>query len=174
MFDIDLLLIRKWFTLRSTIGELFFIDDYLTQYNAETNQVFAPRFCYILEDVARPSDVKIPKETCIPPGDYSVRCTMSPRFKRVLPLIYNVAFEDIDGVKNWNIIRHGKHIWTGVRIHKGNVDADTDACQLPGLSKSKDRVSNSEDAFDPLFEKIFNKIGTNGTMRYRIIHQQET
>ncbi len=158
--DYDLLLIRKWFTNRSTVGEFFFSEDLST------------RACYILEDEARPADVKIPHFTCIPPGDYMIRLTMSNRFKRVMPLIYNVAYEDIEGVKNWNIIRHGKVIYTGVRMHIGNIDANTDACQLPGLTRTRDRVFNSEDAFNPIYNKMYDKIGTNGILKYRIIHDQ--
>lgn len=159
--DFDLLLVRKWFTNRSTVGEFFFSDNMIQ------------RAAYILEDEARPNDVKIPHYTCIPAGDYMLKLSMSNRFKRVLPLIYNVSMGEVDGVKMWNYIQHGKHVWTGVRMHKGNSDADTDACQLPGLTRTLDHVWNSENAFDPMFDKIFSLIGTNGVLRYRIIHDQQ-
>ena len=66
-------LIRKWFSDKSTIGELY-VDD---QWE-----------CFTLEDVVR--ETKIPNETAIPEGKYRVITTYSERFKRVLPLLLDV------------------------------------------------------------------------------------
>lgn len=75
-------LIRRWFTDRSTIGELY-LD------GAEARQ------CYTLEDSVR-QEPKIPGETAIPAGRYQVLVTHSARFKRPLPLLVNVpGFEGI-------------------------------------------------------------------------------
>lgn len=74
-----LLLTRKWFTDRSTVGEL------------EIDGTFE---CYTLEDATR--DDKIPGETCIPKGKYPVVITMSNRFRKFMPLVKNVPnFEGI-------------------------------------------------------------------------------
>lgn len=69
----NLALTRKWFTGKSTIGELT-VDGEL--------------YCYTLEDVVR--DTKIPGETAIPAGGYDVVITMSARFKKRMPLLLNV------------------------------------------------------------------------------------
>jgi hypothetical protein len=69
----NLILTRRWFTPKCTIGTLD-IDG-----NAE---------CYILEDVER--EVKIPKETCIPLGTYMVVIDFSNRFQRRLPRLLDV------------------------------------------------------------------------------------
>jgi hypothetical protein len=69
----NLVLTRRWFTPKCTIGTLD-IDG-----NAE---------CYILEDVER--EVKIPKETCIPLGTYMVVIDFSNRFQRRLPRLLDV------------------------------------------------------------------------------------
>ncbi len=159
--EIDILLIRRWFTDRSSIGEFFFDGQ--------------PRECFILEDVARANDVKIPKLTCIPAIDYFIKLTFSDRFGRIMPIIYNEEYyKDPTGKEYWDLIRINNIIFTGVRIHIGNFDGNTDACQLPGTSKGENAVWNSEKAFNPLFDKIDNKIRLlNRPLRYRIVHQQE-
>lgn len=112
---------RSTFTNVSTVGELF-IDDKFE--------------CYTLEDVVRPDGAKVYGETAIPPGRYDVRLTMSPRFKRVLPLLINVS----------NFV--------GVRIHPGNSASDTEGCILVGQSKDENWVGASKAAFDVLFPKL--------------------
>lgn len=114
-----LMLQREPSTVHSTPGRLF-IDG-----------VFE---CYTLEDVVRP--VKVYGQTAVPPGNYRVVLTMSPRFKRVLPLLLEVPnFE-------------------GIRIHPGNTDKDTEGCVLVGQTRSRDFVGNSRAAFDVLFKKL--------------------
>lgn len=116
----NIVLLRHWFTEKSTIGELF-IDDKFE--------------CYILEDVARPLGVKIKGSTCIPENEYIIMINFSNRFQRLLPLIFNMSNLSVDD-------GHGK-IWTGIRIHSGNDSQDTEGCLLPGQKKITDKVINS-------------------------------
>jgi len=90
--------------------------------------------CFTLEDVERP--VKIPGVTAIPRGFYEVVITYSERFKRLLPLLLNVPNFD------------------GVRIHTGNVAANTEGCILVGKVKATDSIQQSKIAFDALFPKL--------------------
>jgi hypothetical protein len=98
--------------------------------------------CWILEDVVREvkgqpvASWKLPGETAIPYGTYEIDITMSARFKRPLPLLLNV-----DG-------------YSGIRIHPGNVAANTDGCLLPGLDWHGASVGRSQLAFDALFAKL--------------------
>lgn len=91
--------------------------------------------CFTLEDVVRKGP-KVYGETAIPAGTYTVQITHSKRFNRDLPLLLSVpGFE-------------------GIRIHPGNSASDTEGCILVGKSKSLDRVYNSRDAFNALFDKM--------------------
>ena len=83
------------------------------------------QFCYTLEP-----------HNCIPVGEYEVRITWSPRYKRWLPEILNVP---------------GR---TGIRIHSGNYPRDTKGCVLVGerysdyIIKSRATMANLLTAFN--------------------------
>lgn len=90
--------------------------------------------CYTLEDKVRP--VKIMGKTAIRAGRYEVVINFSQRFQKPLPLLLNVPnFE-------------------GVRIHPGNVSANTEGCILVGDTKGVDFIGNSRLAFNRLFQKM--------------------
>ena len=76
----QLQLVRKIFTDKSTIGEL------------TVNGVFE---CFTLEDKVRP--VKIKGETAIPAGTYEIAVTFSNKFQKFLPLLMNVP--NFDGIR---------------------------------------------------------------------------
>lgn len=130
----ELMVERKWFSDKSTIGEL---------------TVDGAFQCFTLEDVVRADPtpdtpvtvadvaaVKVPGKTAIPPGRYRVIVTPSERFKRDLPLLQGVpGFE-------------------GVRIHAGNTDADTEGCLLVGQERVEDRILRSVAALEPLIVRI--------------------
>jgi hypothetical protein len=97
---------------------------------------------FTLEDAIREvegqpvSAWKVPGETAIPAGQYRVIVTPSAHFGRPLPLLVDVpGFE-------------------GVRIHPGNVPADTQGCILVGLDRDPGRVLQSRVAFDRLFDQV--------------------
>src|ERR1044072_3506132 len=90
--------------------------------------------CYTLEDVVRPEKIK--GETAIDAGTYRVIIDMSNRFKRLLPLLLDVPN------------------FSGVRIHPGNTDRDTEGCILVGDSPAVDFLGSSRVAFDRLFSKM--------------------
>lgn len=87
-------------------------------------------FCFTLEDRVRPT--KIAGVTAIPEGRYKVGITQSLRFGKPLPLLY-----DVPG-------------FSGIRIHVGNVAANTDGCLLVGLQKGVNSVGRSKAAMDAL------------------------
>ena len=138
MLITELTLNRKWYTAKSTIGELLI------------NGTF---FCFVLEDVCRdlnrdgdlndPGEKKVQNQTCIPSGRYQVIIDNSARFKRPMPHVLNVpGFE-------------------GIRIHNGNTAADTDGCLLLGSTRSADFVGSSVDTFTRFFIRLRALIGTH-------------
>lgn len=122
---------RQIFTTKSTIGRLT-IGDFE---------------CWTLEDVARPPGVKIYGETCIPAGDYTLKITNSPRFGRMLPLLFNRPEE-------WTVDDGHGVVFTGVRIHPGNTAEDTHGCILPGMEKGENMVYRSRDAFVEIMARL--------------------
>jgi hypothetical protein len=95
-------------------------------------------FCKTLEDAVR--DVKIKDRTCIPYGEYSIKLSYSPKFKKLMPLIYNTKDDD---VKN----EHGDH-WGGVRIHGGNTNLNSEGCLLVAKSQFKNQKLVGKVNFD--------------------------
>lgn len=98
--------------------------------------------CYTLEDVER--KVKIDGKTAIPKGTYKVGVSMSNRFQKLLPILFEVPN------------------FTGVRIHSGNVAENTEGCILVGNTRSLDFIGESRKAFNKLFAKM--KLAENITI----------
>ena len=97
--------------------------------------------CFTLEDVVRTGE-KVYGQTAIPAGVYNVVVTPSVRFKRELPLLENVPG------------------FQGIRIHPGNTAKDTEGCILVGKAKTAESVTHSREAFDALFKKIKESLGS--------------
>lgn len=113
---------RCWLSAKATVGKLVIAD------------VFE---CFTLEDRYRPPpEPKVPRETCIPVGQYEVVITHSPRFGVMMPLLVGVPD------------------FQGVRIHPGNTVDDTEGCILVGRSRDGEHVGQSRAAYDALFGKL--------------------
>lgn len=79
--------------------------------------------CWTLENAAK----------AIPIGRYSLQNSVSPKFKRELPLIYNET-----------TVKASR----GVRFHAGNSAKDSNACVLVGMGRdcTKGTISESKQA----------------------------
>lgn len=102
-------------------------------------------FCNVLEDVDRGLDssmslseiqeLKVHGATAIPYGTYKIVISYSPRFGKYLPLLLNVPG------------------YSGIRIHPGNTEVDTEGCLLPGV-RSNMKVLNSKATFTRLLSVL--------------------
>lgn len=91
-------------------------------------------FCDTLEDAVRDlsKEPKVPGKTAIPAGTYKVIWTESPKFKRYLPRLVDVPN------------------FTGILIHPGNSNADTEGCILVGKNTAPGRLTQSRTYSDRL------------------------
>ena len=111
---------RRYFGEDYTIGSLFIDGVYFCDTIEDKNRDFNRD-----GDLLDPEEDKVYGETAIPFGVYRIELSMSPRFKRLLPLVLDV-----------------KH-FTGIRIHRGNTAKDSHGCILPGENKERGKVLNS-------------------------------
>ena len=89
--------------------------------NVFCNEIQDTQFCYTLEDIARPVNVKVDGATCIPEGTYEVAITHSPRYRKDMIQLSNNSKK--------SVTRDGK-TFTGIRVHGGNDVEDTLGCPL--------------------------------------------
>lgn len=122
------------------------------------------RYCYALEDVGRPANVKIPAETCIPEGHYSVVINYSTRFNRYMLLMFNQ--------KDHSVTQSGIR-FTGIRAHGVNDVGDTAGCV--GLAFKTDHLGKVWDkASDDLFRLVKKFIDQGERIDWIITQQNST
>lgn len=103
--------------------------------------------CYILEDTdrglhsgmkpAQIAAIKVKGATCIPTGTYPVLKVYWPRRND-----YYLQLQNVPG-------------YSGIFIHTGNTEADTQGCLLPGQTTAADFIGNSKKALEALEKKVF-------------------
>lgn len=133
----ELKLVRKIFTEKSTIGDLSIDGVYQ---------------CRILEDKDRSlysdmklddlNKIKIFGVTAIPYGNYEVIISRSVRFSQLAG--HDIFLPELLNVPGY----------AGVRIHSGNKPENTEGCLLTGVTYGVDTVSESRKAFEELFAKL--------------------
>ena len=177
----DLILLRRWLTPRSTIGELFFP----TENNTRVHE------CFVLEDVMRMrcahcgeqvwkntvvcakstaghawvNESKVPRETAIPLGRYRIAITFSQRFQQMMPLLWNVGTKD---GRLLVVSDDGRLTFEGIRAHWGNNAAHTDGCLLTGRQRGIDKVTESRVAYDAFKAKLEQRLKVDPIQYIRI------
>lgn len=141
-----LILIRFPSGKTATIGELF---------------VDGVSMCNTLEDPIREipgapvNRWKIPGDTAIPQGRYSVDITFSPRFGRDLPLVLAVPG------------------FTGIRFHAGNTSEDTEGCILVGTWNGGERLHDSRKALEALIDLLDVAKSTDRPITLEVVNPEE-
>lgn len=105
--------------------------------------------CYLLEDKIR--TVKIPKQTAIPEGNYSLRLNtwggMNVKYRQKFPKLHKGMIE-INGLPNFSF----------VYIHIGNTYKQTAGCPLCGFGFEKldgdFQVMGSTKAYEFIYPKL--------------------
>lgn len=105
--------------------------------------------CYLLEDKIR--TVKIPKQTAIPTGQYTLRLNtwggMNADYRQKFPKLHKGMIE-INGLPNFSF----------VYIHIGNTYTHTAGCPLCGfgfeLVNGDYQVLRSKDAYQMIYPKL--------------------
>lgn len=124
-----LLLHRDIFRPNVTLGTLAIVFDGALAYDG-TWRTGAPRgpleFGFVAEDVDRGlvaedpagcAKLKVKGKTAIPVGDYVVSRTWSPKYQRDMMLVHDVP------------------AFSGIRIHPGRDENDSEGCLLPGTKR---------------------------------------
>lgn len=124
-----LLLLRRWLTPTTTIGELF---------RNPTDEGTRGFQCYTLEDTYLGDEFKNPGKSCIPCGDYRVELRASPKFGGdERPVLFTRKEGSL-----YIIESPAKHVrFTQAMFHEGNKAADTEGCPLVGQERAPDNLS---------------------------------
>lgn len=103
------------------------VDRFVSDSDATLSNIFLDGawICFGLEDEYRVD--KVPKETRIPEGHYDIRLQASGR-------IHNAYATRFPGLHRGTLMLQNVPGFTGVAIHIGNHDDDTDGCILVGLN----------------------------------------
>jgi hypothetical protein len=109
--------------------------------------------CYTLEDPVR--DEKIKGRTAIPAGRYQITMEHSPRF--------GPDTLTVNDVPNF----------TGVRIHAGNTEADTEGCPLVGQLRLETGIGRSKAALDALKPKVKAALDNGDEVWLEIVNAKE-
>lgn len=117
---LQLLITRNWRKADYTIGKLYVNGKQLCNSLEDTD-----RRLFQGQPLSEILKIKIKGQTAIPTGTYRLRVSESPKFKREL-----IEVVDVPG-------------FSGIRIHRGNTNADTEGCILPGLNNATGRVNDS-------------------------------
>lgn len=134
---------RKWKKDTYTIGRVF-IDDVFFANSMEDKDRGLTKDMPLAEIKKR----KVYGETAIPAGEYEVRMTYSPKYKRMMPQVM-----DVPG-------------WTCVRMHSMNEAKDSLGCIGLGKNDKPGWISNSH-ATCAEFEKRL--IAAGGTCELEIV-----
>ncbi len=126
---------RKWKKDTYTIGRVYIDGEFFANSLEDKDRG-------LTQDMSE-KEIKAKKvygETAIPTGEYIVKMTYSPRFKRQMPQILDVK------------------CFSGIRVHSANDAKELEGCQAYGKNTKPGKVTNSR-ATVKEFERRLNAAG---------------
>lgn len=136
---LDLLIDRRWKKEKYTIGRLFANGTFLCNTLEDTDRGLTSTMSLQLIRMT-----KISGMTAIPRGTYKVVLSVSEKFKKkAWSKKYGGLVPEIVGVPGF----------TGVRIHPGNSDVDSEGCPLVGDNTVIGKLTNSVNRYYELMDK---------------------
>lgn len=108
--------------------------------------------CHTLEDPLREYPHKVDGDTAIWPGIYRVVIDWSPK-----KLAWMLHVLDVP-------------MFTGIRIHPGNTEGDTEGCILVGRVRKANWIGESVLAYNALCEKLSSAIARDGVFTLEVIN----
>ncbi len=154
---------RYSYTIKSSLGRMSFEyeKEYVTNPPMPTREFFGNT----LEDCARPSNVKIYGETCLPGGlECEVSLYENPHYGKTI--IFHTEPDK-------RTIKIGSLKWEGCLAHGGNDAGDTLGCVLVAKNIiDKDHIQGS--LKDDLRKYIEGKIAEGFTIKARFINLSQT
>lgn len=154
---------RYSYTPKSSLGRMSFEYDQI--YVTDPPQPVREFFGYTLEDCARPGNVKVYGETCLPGGlECDVSLYESPKFGKTI-IFYTEPDKET--------IISGPLTWKYALAHGGNDAGDTLGCVLVAKKViDKDHIQGSlKDKLRKIVEK---KISEGYTIKSRFINLTQT
>ncbi|RHH07890.1 hypothetical protein DW228_18325 [Bacteroides fragilis] len=127
-----LILKRKFKGETYTIGDLLIDGTFFCNTIEDKVRILTPKCPNTPKGVSCTCKEKVYVRTAVPAGTYKVTMTYSPRFKRILPYLYDVPH------------------FLGILIHSGNTEENSAGCIIVGTNSVKGKVLESRKTSDAL------------------------
>lgn len=128
---------RKWKKDTYTIGRVYVNGEFYANSMEDRDRGLTKDMP--LKEIQR---IKVYGETAIPTGEYIVKMTYSPKYRRVMPQIM-----DVPG-------------WSGVRLHSMNTAKDSEGCIGFGKNDKPGWISNSRSYMKAFEDRLRAEGGT--------------
>lgn len=154
-----ILIERFSYTARTSLGKMYFV--YQKEFVTNPPEDYKEYFGFTLEDTARPDNIKVYGETCLPGGlECLVSLYDSPHFGKTI-----IFHTETDGVT----ILFNNLSWEYSLAHGGNTHRDTEGCVLVAKNQlSRDMIQGS--LKDDLRKVIEQRIKDGWTIKAKFIN----
>ena len=156
---------RYHYSAQTSIGKMYF--EYIKDFVQKPLNTVTEYFGYTLEDTARPDNIKVMKETCLPGGlECDVSLYESSHFGKTI--IFHTR-EDKKTI-NYKLLK-----WVYCLAHGGNDHGDTAGCVLVARNKGENEWNHIQGSLkDELRAIVEQKIAEGYTIKAKFINLIQT